>query len=108
MNQPTPNRMNTISVPEPEDFHDQPIDLVDELTQRALLAHKRSYKGGSFSEFYDSCTQNCIPLLTEAMVKEALALSNEHHRPLDKVLRAAAKALAAMQIAITQREEESQ
>jgi hypothetical protein len=40
------------------------------------------------------------------LAKEATALRDLHGRPLDKVLRAAVKALAALQAAITEREKE--
>ena len=98
--------MISISDHDSEDLYDQPLDLVDELTQRALLIHDRSYRGGSFSQFYDSHTKNVIRLLVPVLVREALAVSSVHGRPQDKLLRAAAKALAAVQTAIAQREED--
>jgi len=108
MTKPKPKVMNPLCIPDCGEYPNADTNLSEELTERALIIHDRSFKGGSFSEFYDSCTQNFIALLTEALVKEAEALSNTNGRPLEKVLRAATKALAAMQTAINERNEELQ
>ena len=75
-------------------------DYASDLTTRALRRHHESRKPGSFSEVYNSMTQETIRVLAPQLVEEARNLARLHDRPLDKVLNAAVKSLTALATAV--------
>ena len=85
--------------------YDKTQTLADDLLGRALSIHDRSYRGGSFSEFYNAITHQFIETLSKQLINEAQTLANLHQRPLDKVLRAAEKSLTAIHAAIADQRE---